>query len=554
MLDLRPYQHEALAAIEAAGARGVQRSIAQLATGLGKTVIFAHLLRQRGGRAVVLAHRDELVRQAAAKIRAIYPESRVGIVKAEEDEVHADVVVASVQTLARPARLERLVRASAGSSLLREIHPRRFSTVVVDEVHHYVGGDDGNTFGRVLVGLGCMDEGGPLTAGFTATPERTTGALGGTWQEIVFSMGILEGIAQGFLTEIRAKQVKLRADFSRLHVRAGEFRDEESAELLMEADAPGHAARAYLEHAPGERAIVFTPTVAVAHAMAQAFRAAGVPAEAVDGTMAMEGRRAILARLHSGETKVVPNAQVLTEGFDEPAVSCIIMARPTRSRPFAIQCIGRGTRLYPGKERCLVLDLVGSATRMDLVTVASLFDVTPEAAERGIARAVSEKAHAAAEEAAAAEVQAGRLVTVDVDIFKARDFAWVLADSPAGQRFVLSLGHEGNLVLQPGPEADTWEVYQVRRQNVAEPGAKWPKWAEDRRKLYTGLPLDYAQGAAEDYMRKVGAVALNNRDAAWRKLPASEAQRKALMRTKRWREGMTKGEASDAITAQRMAR
>jgi ATP-dependent helicase IRC3 len=231
-------------------------------------------------------------------------------------------------------------------------------------------------------------------------------------------------------------------------------------------------------------------------------------------------------------------------------VSCIIMARPTRSRPFAIQCIGRGTRLYPGKERCLVLDLVGSATRMDLVTVASLFDVTPEAAERGIARAVSEKAHAAAEEAAAAEVQAGRLVTVDVDLFKARDFAWVKADGRGRDRFVLNLRHEGLLVIQPSAEAGTWDVCHVRRQNVAEAGSRAPVWAEESKRLYVGLPLDYAQGAAEDYVRRMGAsVGIAAKDAAWRRLPASDAQRKLLQRRGKWRAGMTKGEANEAITA-----
>lgn len=547
MIEPRPYQLEALTAIGEAERRGLQRMIAMLATGLGKTIIFSHLLRQRSGRGLILAHRDELVRQASDKVRMIYPEARVGIVKAEEDEVHADVVVASVQTLMRPARLDRLTR-STHNPLFGSAGGHDFRTVVVDEVHHYVGGDEGNSFGRVLHGLGCMSEGGPLTVGFTATPERQAGALGGTWQEIVYEMGILAGIRQGFLCDIRAKQIQLQADFSRLRVRAGEFRDEESASLLLEADAPADAARAYLEHARDERALVFTPTVAVAHAMAQAFRAAGVPSEAVDGSMPLDERRAVLRRLSTGETLVVPNAQVLTEGFDEPAVSCIIMARPTRSRPFAIQCIGRGTRPYPGKQRCLVLDLVGSATRMDLVTVASLFDVAPEAAEHGVSRAVARKEQAA--DAAQAQEEAhGRLVAVDVSLFGARDFAWV----QVGNRFVLGLGPAGNIVLDRSDgNPELWDVWKTHRQNIERNGAS--RWVSHRQLLQSGLPLDYAQGCAEDQMRKAHATVFNERGAKWRGAPATDAQRALLERARRWRHGMTRGEASDAITAHRAAR
>ena len=121
-LELRPYQADAIAAIEDAERRGVRRPLLGLPTGTGKTVIFAALIRRRGGRALVLAHRDELLMQATEKIRQVDPETRLGLVKAEANEVEAPVVVASMQTLARESRLARL--------------PRQFQTVVVDEAHH----------------------------------------------------------------------------------------------------------------------------------------------------------------------------------------------------------------------------------------------------------------------------------------------------------------------------------------------------------------------------------------------------------------------------------
>lgn len=545
MLSTRPYQDEALAAVDAAAARGLRRIVVAMATGLGKTVAFSHLVRRRGGRAIVLAHRDELIRQAAAKIRMVNPQASVGVVKADEDEVGADVVVASVQTLARPARLERLI--SPGPSLFSGSDvPLR--TVVVDEMHHYLGGDEGNTFGRVLEGLGAFAADGPLVVGWTATPERGDGgALGATWQEVVYEMGILAGIRHGYLAPLRAKQVQLRADFSQLHVKRGKIDDDEAAAMLLAADAPRHAAEAYLRHAAGRKALVFTPTVAVAQAMAEAFRAVGVAAEWASGDMAMDERRAVLRRLSTGETMVVPNAQLLTEGFDEPSIACVIMARPTRSRPFAIQCIGRGTRTHPGKTDCLVLDLVGAATRMDLVTVASLFDISPEAAEAGVLQAVEALAGAAAGDDEPRPD--GQLVATDVSLLGERPFAWV--EARRGE-FSLDLGpapddpqSRRRLFLVPAGN-DTWDLFGVRHVQQGP----WRRWTKVREaKLLSGLSLGYAMGAAEDVARREGARALLDRGAAWRREQPSAGQQSYLERRGRWRPGMSRGEASDVISA-----
>src|SRR6266478_969324 len=121
------------------------------------------------------------------------------------------------------------------------------------------------------------------------------------------------------------------------------------------------------------RALLFTPTVALAYAMAETFSAAGIATEALDGTTPLATRRAMLQRLHTGETRVVANCAVLTEGFDEPSVDCIIIARPTQSAPLYQQMLGRGTRTYPGKTDCLLLDVVGVSTRHTLHTTATLF-------------------------------------------------------------------------------------------------------------------------------------------------------------------------------------
>jgi superfamily II DNA or RNA helicase len=132
---------------------------------------------------------------------------------------------------------------------------------------------------------------------------------------------------------------------------------------------------AYRQHATGRKAIVFVPTVALAHRTATVFREAGIRAEALDGKTPWEQRRAILARLHTGETRVVANVAVLGEGVDVPSVDAVILATPTRSQVKYTQCLGRGLRTFPGKEDCLVIDVVGASERLDLQTLPRLFNL-----------------------------------------------------------------------------------------------------------------------------------------------------------------------------------
>jgi superfamily II DNA or RNA helicase len=169
-LSLRPYQEEAIAAVEAALGRGVRRPLIVLPTGTGKTICFAALIARRGGSALVLAHRDELLRQAADKLAVADPTLALGVgfVAAERDDVHAPVVVGSVQTLARTRRLQRL--------------PRHFDTVVVDEAHHA----SARSYRRILAHV----ERSPLILGVTATPQRSDRQqLGEVWEQIVYQRG-----------------------------------------------------------------------------------------------------------------------------------------------------------------------------------------------------------------------------------------------------------------------------------------------------------------------------------------------------------------------------
>src|SRR5262249_37561652 len=188
--------------------------------------------------------------------------------------------------------------------------------------------------------------------------------------------------------------------------------------------APAEVARAFQQYAAERRALLFTPTVRVAHAMVDALRGRGVRADAVDGATPITDRRAILARFRHGDTRVIANCAVLTEGYDEPSADCIIVARPTRSRPLYIQMIGRGTRRYPGKPDCVVLDMAGATNRHDLVTTATLFGVPATGAiEHSVLDALDDaQARRQADEERA---ERGQLVGRAIDLFRARPLNWI---------------------------------------------------------------------------------------------------------------------------------
>jgi len=508
-LDLRPYQREALGAVAAAEQRGVRRTLVALPTGTGKTVIFSHLIHARGGRALVLAHRDELLGQAADKLTRVDPATPVGLVRAELDQVHAPIIAASIQTLARDARLARL-----GTD---------FHTIVVDEAHHAAA----PTYRRVLEHLGAFEDAGPLVVGFTATPERGDRVgLGCVFEEIVYRRTLLDMLRAGYLCDLRAVQVTLEADLSQVRVRGGDFAEGELAAALLEANAPEHVAEALGEHAAGRKMLVFVPGVELAYETAGALCAAGIRAEALDGTTPRDERWAILARLRSGQTRAVVNCAVLTEGFDEPSVNCVVVARPTKSAPLYTQMIGRGTRMYPGKADCLILDLVGASTRHELVTAATLIGLAPcdLAGGRLVSEAVTER------EARGYDIADGRLVSRAVDLFDRHALHWVTD----GGRFSLSLG-DGMLVLQE--VASGWQVLRLGHGGT-------------RQVVASGLDLGYAQGIAEDLVREAKAAALVDPNARWRHRPATPKQLDTLRRMRVRVDGsLSAGRASELIGA-----
>lgn len=591
-LQLRPYQEEALDRVLAAQARGVTRQLGVAATGLGKTVMFSALAHRMGGRTLVLAHRDELVQQAAAKVAEVWPGVNVGIVKAERNEVHADVVVASVQTLARPARMAQLLQPFTDPGLLSGAPP--FGLVVVDEAHHAAA----DTYRAILDGLRagaascptcapdhddlwcagverpatpaevdagcelgvaydpCPGRGGPLLLGVTATPDRGDGqGLADLFAEVVFSYDMVWGIRSGYLSDLRGLRVTLDAlDLEKVKRSRGDYDAGSAGRALTAADAPEAIVRAWKVHAADRRTLVFTPTVALAEDVAEEYRLQGVPAAMVSGSTPLDERRATLAAYSAGEVQVLVNCAVLTEGYDEPRTDCVVIARPTQSRALYAQMVGRGTRRHPDKTDCLVLDVVG-ATSHSLVTVPSLFGLEGEHAERAH-RGEAGGAFLLGEQEQE-QVRLGLLRAEDVELFaKVRDagIAWVQVHhaGDALRRYHRPLGRdpEGKplptvVLAQQAPDADQWVAgvwWEPTKRNDG-PGVK--------QTLIRDVPLETAQGVAEDYVRRHGSRHLVDADAAWRQRRPSP---KALAAAKKWRlpnpeQYATAGDLSEALDA-----
>lgn len=332
-MELRPYQKEAISAISA---QPPGRYLVQMATGLGKTVTFANLPRQ--GRVLLLSHREELVEQPRK-----YYACSFGVERAASRSHGEDVISASVQTLVR--RLDRFAQDE-------------FDTVIVDEAHHAAA----RTYRKILSHFRPR-----LTLGFTATPNRGDKVrLDDVFSKIIFSRDLRWGIQNGYLCDILCKRVNIGYDLSAVHTRLGDYAPGELAEA-MEGTADA-VAQAYREEAEGAT-LIFAVNVAQAEETA-----ARIPG-AVVVTGETKDRAGIIRRFTDGEIPCLVNCMVFTEGTDIPRVETVILARPTQSDALYTQMVGRGLRLYPGKERLILIDCVGTTGKASLCTAPSLLGI-----------------------------------------------------------------------------------------------------------------------------------------------------------------------------------
>lgn len=349
---LRDYQVAAVDAVEATWNKGVRRTAVVAATGAGKTIMISELarrVREKGGRVALACHREELIQQAAGKLTAFG--LRPGIVASGRDQYKADLVVASVATLARPGRAERIGQ--------RDV-------LIWDECHHATASSWMDVHDRIKPSF---------LAGFTATLIRTDGdPLSGAFDSVAYVKDIGSLIKEGHLCDVRAYQVKIEnLDLGKVRKTGGDFSGASLTQALLESDATVETLKVWSEHASDRSTVVFTPTVELAHVFAAKFKEIGVTAAAVSGKTPAAERAEILRAYNAGEIQVVANAMILTEGWDAPRTGCVVIARPTASRGLFVQMAGRGLRPFPGKPDVVILDVVGNAGKgMRLATFADL--------------------------------------------------------------------------------------------------------------------------------------------------------------------------------------
>ena len=350
---LRPYQREAVTAIRSHLSQH-RSTLLVMATGLGKTQTFGALAKHWPGRVLVLAHRDELIEQARRRLEAMTGE----LADTEQAELRASgsrLVVGSVQTMSRLKRLQRF-------------QPDAFGLVVVDEAHHACAA----TYRRVL---GYFT--GAKVLGVTATPDRGDGlALGnGLFDTWAYRRDIEDGIADGFLCPVRVRTVHIDSvNLAAVRTVAGDLNSADLDAVMSTEGALHGVAQPLLAETGERRTIVFHgPTVANAHRLTEVInRYRPGAARCVDGTTPDNERKAIFRGHKDGSFQFLVNVGIATEGYDDPHVSCVALARMTKSRALYAQMAGRGLRIAEGKADCLLLDFVGNAGRHVLV---SPFDI-----------------------------------------------------------------------------------------------------------------------------------------------------------------------------------
>ena len=516
-LTLRPYQQEAVDAILSARRKGLTRLAICLPTGAGKTVIFSHLASLARRRVLVLAHREELLTQAQTKLQSILGESSlVEIERASQHaSAHAKVVVASLRSL-RAERLERLIKQE------------NFGLIIYDECHHAVAEDNQ----RVLRELGVFDDDfiGTLV-GFTATTRRGDGiGLEEVFQEIVYHRNLQAMITDGYLVPLRGYRISTSTSLADCAER-GEFPLDELEEKIDIQERNGLVARSIQELARDRRTICFCVTVRHAENLADTLRGCGVPAAVIHGELKSDERAKLLRDFREGTLQVLTNVGVLTEGFDDPEVSCIAMARPTRSETLYVQCVGRGMRLFDGKKDCLVLDFV-DLSALNLITLPSLYGVPVEIDFEGKeASEVAAAYHQLIEATPGFEWEAEALTLSELKM-RAQQFdplrlplsAEIRAISQSGW---VSLGQRG-LALHFSRDGQSFSELAILLTN--ETGSRRYRILLDETEVGRDALIERAVEAADYEVGRMGhwAAETSSMYADWRKAPVTpEAVREA---------------------------
>lgn len=359
-MELRPYQQAAKEAIFCEW-ENINKTLLVLPTGCGKTIVFAKVAEEcvrQGRRVLILAHRGELLQQAAEKIGKV---TGLGCAteKAEESCLNSwfRITVGSIQTLMREKRL---------SCFSNDY----FDTIIIDEAHHSIS----NSYQKVLEHFPDAK-----VLGVTATPDRgDMKNLGQVFDSLAYEYTLPKAIKEGYLSSIKALTLPLKLDLSGVGIQAGDFKTQELATALD--PYLYQIAEEMINYCKNRKTVVFLPLIKTSQKFRDILNEKGLRAAEVNGES--RNRTEILEAFARGDYNVLCNSMLLTEGWDCPSVDCIVVLRPTKVRSLYSQMVGRGTRLYPGKDHLLLLDFLWHTERHELCHPASLICTDKEVAKR----------------------------------------------------------------------------------------------------------------------------------------------------------------------------
>jgi superfamily II DNA or RNA helicase len=537
----RPYQSEMHVAIETNYDVGIRQQAIVSATGTGKTFVFSgipeRMKAKLPGRMLVLAHRDELLEQAIKSIKAANPALTVSKeMGSEYANEHSDVVVASVATLGRK-----------GSTRIDRFPWEHFDKCITDEAHHATS----DSYIRIYEAADVLRaDTHKLHVGFTATPQRADGeALAKVFRKIVYEYSLRRAVEEGYLVEPKGIRVKTQTSLEGVKTSGGDFSLGSLSDAINNPERNQLVVKAWLDHGEERRTIGFTADIKHAIDLAAMFVHYGVTCEAIWGDD--PDRKDKIERHRAGAFTVLLNCGILTEGYDDPPVSCILLARPTRSGVLYSQMVGRGTRLFDGKTDLIVIDVVDASRGNSLLTLPTLMGL-PTALDlkgKGVVWAVKQ-IEAAAREASYVDFSKLTDITALDTYAQTVNLFEVVLPQEITENSILSWmpGPTGDYVLLM-PNKERLTIQQDMLDNWTFRGTvKGQKYRAERKTIAEIFSV--ADGLIQS--KASDALKILKQDEPWHKDPATPAQLNLLKRLAKGKAlpiNLDKGKASMLISS-----
>jgi len=523
-IELRPYQEEAVNKVISDFHSNQNDLLLVLPTGTGKTEVFleiiTRLLDDEIEKSLILVHRDELIQQAYNRMlnKTDIP---VGIIKAKSNQLDKTLTLASVQTLSRQKRLLQLTPQDL---------------LVIDEAHHSVA----KSYRKIIDHLKYLNP-AMYHLGVTATPYRGDKlSLRAVYNEVTYSKSPMYMITNGFSAPITAVEVKTKVNIDSVHISIGDFKTNELTEVVNVKNRNELIVDTFKTKCENRKALVYCVDVKHTLDLLSEFRKEGLNAEMVIGETPLEERKEIYRKLRNDEIDVLINCEVLCEGFDEPSINTILIARPTQSKLLYVQMVGRGGRVFEGKEDCLVVDFTDNSNKYDIMTFPSLVGRLYSDENEHKVRLTEDGIFEGDDKL----IITGEGISVQtLSVFDGSPLNWKRYNTWRGEAWITGISNSESVIIKHIDETG-WDVWRYKNRNAV----KITEFPE---------PLEIARGDIEKDALKNADEKLAFADVMWHDRFISEKQKGILEKDKYrdvWEskyvgiDEVSRGEASSMLT------